>query len=114
MAVEDKRLGNLEMVIELKMSFDLKMFEKLYYHHKAKFELETRTKKKQIARVYQFIKQISNAFTNIKFDMLRSFFYNEIESERSWSMRKSRFEEGPEELEAKNRRKEHHDCCYLI
>ena len=114
MVVEDKKLGNLEVVVDIRLDIDKKMFENLFFHYKAKYELEVKAKKKQIAKVYRCVKEITNVFQTIKFDILRSFFYNETEETINWSTRKSRIEGNPEWVEAGRMRKKDCDCCNVV
>ena len=84
---------NVEVTVELQLNLDSEMFEKLYAHSKAHLELELLRKKEPMAQTSEFIKEICDTFPDIKFDSMKSCFYNESEEIALWSAHGKRNDE---------------------
>ena len=93
--------------MELKVKFSKEIFEKVFVHHKAKYEIELKKTRKPIIKTKKFIDEICNAFPEIKFDMTRCCFYNENEEIELWNKR-----EGGEERAAM--KPNGCDCCNIV
>jgi len=102
---------NLEITIRLQLKLILDMFEKVYTHTKARYELELMKKKEPMARTYEFIKQICDAFPEIKFDGGKMCFFDESQEIARWNLQDD-FDETSER--EKNSRRGGCECCILI
>eukprot|EP01022_Parablepharisma_sp_SALTPOND_P008346 TRINITY_DN135718_c1_g1_i1.p6 TRINITY_DN135718_c1_g1~~TRINITY_DN135718_c1_g1_i1.p6 ORF type:complete len:105 (-),score=10.09 TRINITY_DN135718_c1_g1_i1:1089-1403(-) len=77
----------MDVTVELQLHLDPDMFERLYAHSKANYELELLSKKTPMAETHELTKEICDAFPEIKFDGLRACFYNEAEEIAMWNLR---------------------------
>lgn len=101
---------NVEIIVEVAMNLSKELYGKLYEDSKSKYELELLRKKEPMAQTYDFVKEICDAFPEIKFDGLRMCFYNESEEIVRWSMRK---DEAKNENAGKEKR-DGCDCCIIL
>ena len=101
---------SFEIVIELQLHLNPETFEKVYIHNKAKYELSLMKKKEKIAVLFDYIKEICDAFPEIKFDAHKMCFYNESEEIQYWNADSKLYNEH----QGKDFRREKSDCCSII
>jgi len=86
------------------------MYEKLYAHFKAQFELDLMRKKKPMGDTFELIKEFCDAFPEIKFDQLKMCFYNEPEEIALWAAKGHAIEgDGHASTKPPGR-----DCCTIL
>ncbi len=76
--------------VELQLTLDQKMFERVHVHTKAHYELELQKTKRAMAPFQDFVLEITSAFPEIKFDATKCCFYNEAEEIVMWGAAKGR------------------------
>jgi len=92
------------------MNLSKELYDKLYEDAKSKYELELLRKKEPMAQTCDFVKEICDAFPEIKFDGLRMCFYNESEEIAKWSIRR-------DEVKVENKlleKRDGCDCCVVF
>ena len=113
MIIEDKsNEQNVTVSIELLLLLDQDTFEKVYVNRKAHYELSLYRAKEVIAQIFEFIKEIGDAFPEIKFDALRCCFYNESEELAQWSAAKGK--RNGKAGEDKGSFRSRCDCCVVL
>jgi len=87
------------------------MFENLFKHVKNKYDMELMKKKEPMAQTYEFVKEICDAFTDLRFDGVKMCFYSESEEIAKWNL-----QDDPEGISesAKNPKRDGCDCCIML
>lgn len=102
---------NLEITVRLHLKLTMDMFEKVYAHTKARYELDLMKKKEPMVRTFEFIKQICDAFPEVKFDGSKMCFFDESEEMAKWNLQDD-FDEGSEK--DNHSRRGGCECCILF
>lgn len=85
------------------------MFDNAFIHAKSKCENELMRKKEPMAQTYEFVKEICDTFTDIRFDGVKMCFYNEGEEIAKWNLQEE------EVVESANKpKREGCDCCVIF
>lgn len=110
--IEDTNTSqNVNITFELSLKLSNDMFESLYAHAKNKCEVELMKKKEPMAQTYEFVKEICDAFAEIRFDGVKMCFYNENEEIAKWNLQEDA--EGTGEGGKKPKR-DGCDCCVTL
>ena len=97
---------NIEVTIKLSMNLSKETFNKLYEITKEKYEAELLTKKNLISQIFSSIKEICDAFSDIKFDISTGCFYNEVDEINKWGI--------PQGKNESTDKRGGCDCCNII
>jgi len=110
--IEDANIKlDASITFELILQLNNDMFNNLFSHSKNKCEMELLKKKEPMVQTYEFVKEICDTFTEIRFDDVKKCFYNESEEIAKWDLK----EEKEETTEyTKKPKREGCDCCMII
>lgn len=112
MLVEDANTKqNLEITVRLQLRLSAEMFERVYTHTKARYELELMKRKEPMARTFEFIKQICDAFPEVKFDGTKMCFFDESEEIARWNLQD---DFGDITEKEKNLKRGSCECCIIV